>query len=171
MKFASLFVFLFMISFHTKAQIKVGEPAPHFSLTDQNGNVFNLENEIGNKNLVVYFYPKDDTPGCTKEACTFRDQYKEFENLDAMVIGISSDSENSHDEFAQKFNLPFTLLADVDGKVRELYKVASDLFGLIPGRVTFVIDKEGIVRYVFNSQLNTEKHVTGSLEALKALEK
>ena len=120
--------------------------------------------------MVIYFYPKDDTPGCTKEACSFRDFYEDFNEAGAMVIGISDDSPNTHADFAKKNNLPFTLLSDHGNKVRELLGVPKSLLGLIPGRVTYVIDKKGIVRHVFNSQFNVEKHVHEAIEVLKQIE-
>jgi peroxiredoxin Q/BCP len=120
---------------------------------------------------VIYFYPKDDTPGCTKEACSFRDNYQEFTDAGVTVIGISADDVESHKKFADKYNLPYTLLSDTDNKVRKLFGVKGDLFGLIPGRVTFVVDKNGVIRHVFNSQMNAEKHITESLAAIEELDK
>jgi peroxiredoxin Q/BCP len=116
--------------------------------------------------VVLYFYPKDDTPGCTKEACTFRDDYAEFEAAGAAVLGVSGDSSESHRRFAAKHRLPFPLLADPGGKVRRLYGVPATL-GLLPGRVTFVIDGAGIVRHVFSSQLNPARHVAEALGVLR----
>jgi thioredoxin-dependent peroxiredoxin len=114
---------------------------------------------------VLFFYPKDDTPGCTKQACAFRDEYEAFGQLDAEVIGISSDSVESHKNFAEKHSLPFLLLSDEGGKVRKLYGVPTT-FGLFPGRVTYVIDAEGVVGHIFASQLGVEKHVEEAREAL-----
>jgi thioredoxin-dependent peroxiredoxin len=127
-----------------------------------------LSDFIGNKPVVLYFYPKDDTPGCTKEACTFRDEYEGFRKLDAEIIGVSSDSVESHRSFAARHDLPFTLLSDEGGKVRKLYG-ASNTFGLFPGRVTYVIDEEGVVRHIFSSQLGVERHVEEALEALRSI--
>jgi peroxiredoxin Q/BCP len=127
-----------------------------------------LGNFIGKKPVVLFFYPKDDTPRCTKEACTFRDEYEGFRKLDAEIIGISSDSVKSHRHFAATHELPFTLLSDEGGKVRKLYG-ASNTFGLFPGRVTYVIDEEGVVRHIFSSQLDVEKHVEEALEALRSV--
>jgi len=118
--------------------------------------------------VVLYFYPKDDTPGCTKEACSFRDQYQDFQDAGAEVIGVSSDAEASHEKFAAKHRLPFVLLADRSGVVRKQYGVPATL-GLLPGRVTFVIDRQGIVRHVFNSQLQATRHVEEAIAALRAL--
>ena len=120
---------------------------------------------IGRKPSVLFFYPKDDTPGCTKQACAFRDEHEEFGKLDAEVIGISSDSVDSHRRFASKHDLPFTLLSDEGGKVRKLYGVQNS-FGLFPGRVTYVIDEEGMVRHI-SSQLGVERHVEEAIEALR----
>ena len=150
----------------TKAGVGVGSKAPDFTLPSQSGAIVSLRDFLGKKPVVLFFYPKDDTPGCTKEACAFRDDYEEFGKLDAEVIGISSDSVESHRGFASKHDLPFTLLSDEGGMVRKLYGVPNT-FGLFPGRVTYVIDEEGVVRHVFSSQLGVEKHVE---EALKVLE-
>jgi peroxiredoxin Q/BCP len=147
--------------------IEIGDKVPNFILKDQNGNSFNIENEIG-KRMVIYFYPKDDTPGCTKEACKFRDDFESFNDLGASVIGISADSVTSHKKFEEKYNLPFTLLADVDNKVRALFGVPKSMI-FLPGRVTYVIDKKGIVRYIFNSQFGAEKHIENALNKLKEL--
>jgi peroxiredoxin Q/BCP len=117
---------------------------------------------------VLYFYPKDMSPGCTKEACAFRDSYEAFKDAGAEVIGISSQSQESHSIFSLRYNLPFTLLVDEGSKVRRLYGVRSSL-GMIPGRVTYVIDKEGVVRHIFSSQVDIEGHVNEALKVLKTL--
>jgi len=147
--------------------IRPGDPAPDFSLPDATGKTVRLGDYRGRKAVVLYFYPKDDTPGCTKEACTFRDQYQDFQDAGAEVIGISSDSTESHSKFADKYRLPFVLVADPGGTVRQQYGVPATL-GLLPGRVTFVIDREGIVRHVFNSQFQAARHVEEALTALRA---
>ena len=149
-----------------EAAVKPGDRAPDFSLPDAGGRMIGLTEFRGKKPVVLYFYPKDDTPGCTKEACSFRDQYEDFTAAGAEVIGVSSDSGESHRKFADKYKLPFTLLSDRDGQVRKRYGVPATL-GLLPGRVTFVIDKEGVVRHVFNSQLQATRHVQESLAALR----
>lgn len=146
-----------------------GSTIPQFSLPDQNGNLFNINSVVGKKNLVIYFYPKDDSPGCTKEACSFRDQFADFEDANAMIIGISSQSVQSHKEFAAKYRLNYTLLSDEGNALRKLFGVPGNLFGLIPGRVTYVVNKEGKVVYLFNSQINAEQHVQEALKVLKAL--
>ena len=150
----------------TKSKVEVGSIAPDFTLPSQSGQMVSLKDFVGEKPVVLFFYPKDDTPGCTKEACALRDDYEGFGKLDAEVIGISSDSVESHRSFAAKHNLPYTLLSDEERKVRKLYGVPNTL-GLFPSRVTYVIDREGIVRHVFSSQLGAEKHVE---EAIKALQ-
>ena len=152
--------------FRTRDRVDVGSKAPDFTLPSQSGELVSLKDFLGKKFVVLFFYPKDDTPGCTKQACAFRDDYEDFGKLDAEVIGISSDSVESHTSFAEKHSLPFSLLSDEGSEVRRLYGVPSTL-GLFPGRVTYVIDREGIVRHIFSSQLSVERHVG---EALKALE-
>lgn len=148
--------------------LKPGVEAPDFTLNDQDGKPVSLKSLRGQKSVVVYFYPKDDTPGCTKESCAFRDQFTAFSDAGVEVLGISSDSEASHKAFAEKYRLPFRLLADVGGKVRRAFKVPST-FGLLPGRVTFVIDKSGVIRHAFNSQLNATQHIDEALAALSSL--
>ena len=150
-------------------KLVLGSTVPKFELKDQNGKLFNLETVLGKKNLVIYFYPKDDSPGCTKEACSFRDQFEVFADADALIIGISAQSVESHLEFAKKHRLNFTLLSDMGNKVRKLFGVPSNFFGLIPGRVTYVINKEGKVAYLFNSQTQAEKHVDEALRILQEL--
>jgi peroxiredoxin Q/BCP len=147
--------------------LKIGDKLPGFSAKDTNGNIFNSQDYIGKQPLVIYFYPKDDTPGCTAQACSFRDNYQEFKDLGAEVIGISSDTVTSHLKFKSKFNLPFILLSDNDKKLRKLFGVQNSLF-IIPGRETFVIDKQGLVIMVFNS-MSSEIHITKALKVLKKL--
>ena len=154
------------MGFRTRDRVDVGSKAPDFTLPSQSGKMLSLNDFIGERPVVLFFYPKDDTPGCTKQACVFRDNYEVFKKRDAEVIGISSDSIESHRGFAAKHDLPYTLLSDEDKKVRKLYGVPNTL-GLFPGRVTYIIDREGIVRHVFSSQLGVEKHVE---EAIKALQ-
>ncbi len=149
--------------------LTIGSPIPKFELNDQNGNLFNVESVIGKKNLVIFFYPKDDSQGCTKEACSFRDQFEVFADADAMIIGISGQSVESHLKFANKHRLNYTLLSDKGNKVRKLFGVPGNFFGLIPGRVTYVINREGKVVYMFNSQLQAEKHVEETLRILQDL--
>ena len=139
--------------------LEAGDKVPEFTLLDQDEKEFVLSEQLGEKNMVIYFYPKDDTPGCTKEACAFRDQFEAFTDLDAMVIGISGDSPQSHRNFIKKYQLPFTLLSDTADVVRKLFGVKGNFMGLIPGRVSFVIDKQGVVQFVFDSQSKAVKHV------------
>jgi thioredoxin-dependent peroxiredoxin len=150
------------------SSIRVGDEAPDFVLPDRTGKMVRLSEFRGHKAVVLYFYPKDDTPGCTKESCAFRDGYQDFQDAGAEVIGVSSDSAESHGKFAAKHRLPFTLLADQGGQVRKRYGVPATL-GLLPGRVTFVIDRGGVVRHVFNSQFQATQHVSEALEALRRL--
>ena len=146
--------------------IGVGDTAPDFDLPDAGGRRVRLSDYKGRRGVVLYFYPKDDTPGCTREACSFRDHYEAFREAGAEVIGVSSDSSASHQAFARKHRLPFVLVADAGGELRKKYGVPSTL-GLLPGRVTYVIDREGVVRHVFNSQLQAAKHVDEALAALR----
>jgi peroxiredoxin Q/BCP len=146
----------------------VGNVAPGFRLQTSKGEYVSLEDFHGRKNVVVYFYPKDFTRGCTAEACEFRDSYEEFKNLGAEVIGISNDNQKSHGAFASEHRLPFILLSDTDGSVRKSYGVKKT-FGLVPGRVSFVIDKNGVVRHIFSSQSRATAHVGEALAVLKSL--
>jgi peroxiredoxin Q/BCP len=148
------------------AGVKPGDTAPDFALPDAAGKVVKLS-QLQGRPVVLYFYPKDETPGCTLEACAFRDQYEDFTDAGAEVIGVSSDSSASHEKFAKRHRLPFTLLSDADGALRKRYGVPSTL-GLLPGRVTFVIDANGVVRHVFNSQLAATRHVSEALDAIRA---
>jgi peroxiredoxin Q/BCP len=154
--------------FRTRDRVAAGSLAPNFTLPSQSGKMVSLRDFLGKKPVILYFYPKDDTPGCTKEACAFRERHEDFRELNAEVIGISSDPVESHRSFAAKHELPFTLLSDEGGKVRKLYG-ASSTFGLVPGRVTYVLDEEGVVRHIFSSQLGVEEHVEEALEALRSI--
>lgn len=150
-------------------KIEIGSIIPQFSLTDQNGNLFTVDSILGKKNLVIYFYPKDDSPGCTKEACYFRDQFEVFKEADALIIGISGQSVESHKKFAEKYRLSYTLLSDEGNKIRKLFGVPTNFLGLLPGRVTYVIDKSGKVLFIFDSQTKIERHVDDALKILKGL--
>ena len=150
--------------------VKVGDKAPEFTLPSQMGDNVSLSEFFGKKNVVLYFYPKDETTGCTKEACTFRDNYEELTKLGAEVIGVSGQSVESHKSFASHYGLPFILLSDEGNNVRELYGVPSSM-GIIPGRVTYIIDKKGMVRHIFNSQTQAQKHVEEAKKALLEIEK
>jgi thioredoxin-dependent peroxiredoxin len=149
--------------------IQVGDLAPDFTLPAHGGGEVRLHDLLGRKTIVLYFYPRDHTPGCTAEARAFRDSYETFVAAGAEVVGVSSDSLASHERFAAKHHLPFILLSDVQGEVRKRYGVEKTL-GIIPGRVTYVIDRTGIVRHVFASQFQAERHVQEAMRALDALE-
>jgi peroxiredoxin Q/BCP len=156
------------MGFRTRDKVVAGSLAPNFTLPSQSGKVVSLRDFLGKKPVILYFYPKDDTPGCTKEACAFRERHEDFWEHHAEVIGISSDSVESHRSFAAEHELHFTLLSDEGGKVRKLYG-ASSTFGLIPGRVAYILDEEGVVRHIFSSQLGVEKHIEEALEALRSM--
>jgi thioredoxin-dependent peroxiredoxin len=146
--------------------VKIGDTAPDFSLPDQNGNLFHLHNFIGKEHIVIYFYPQDETPGCVAEACSFRDHVAGFEGYNCRVVGISKDSVSSHAKFAEHYHLPFTLLSDEHNLVRKQFGVKPTLFGLLPGRKTFLINKQGVITHVFNYQLKARQHVSDALKAL-----
>ena len=146
-------------------KVRVGDVAPDFTLPDQTGKPVRLHDLLGERTVVLYFYPKDETPGCTLEARAFRDSFDAFTAQGAQVVGVSADSVRSHRRFAERHRLPFLLLSDRDGAVRGLYGVEKTL-GILPGRVTYVIDKAGVVRHVYSSQLRATRH---SVEALHAL--
>lgn len=152
---------------HRMVKLKIGDRAPDFSLQSTTGERISLSQFLGAKNAVIFFYPMDESPVCSREAEAFKQKYEAFKKLGAEVVGISSQSVESHKEFAQHHGLPFILLSDVDGAVRKLYGVSASL-GVVPGRVTFVIGKEGIIKYVFSSQLQPARHAE---EALRALQK
>jgi thioredoxin-dependent peroxiredoxin len=147
-------------------KVKVGDVAPDFKLASNVRSEISLSEYKGSKSVVIYFYPKDETSGCTREACGFRDSYEVFKEHGAEVLGVSSDSVESHRKFAANHNLTFPLLSDPHGELRKAYGVPSSL-GIVPGRVTYVIDKTGVVRGVFNSQIHPEQHIE---EALKMLQ-
>lgn len=145
--------------------LKVGDTLPNFTAKDTNGTIFDSQNYIGKQSLVIYFYPKDNTPGCTAEACSFRDNYQDFKDLGAEVIGISADSVTSHLKFKSKFQLPFILLSDADKKLRKLFGVENSLI-FLPGRETFVADKNGVILLIFNS-MSSKIHIEKALQILK----
>ena len=148
--------------------LQVGDIIPNFTAKDNNGGDFDSSSVIGKKPVVIYFYPKDNTPGCTAQACSFRDQYEDFKDLGAEVIGISSDSVASHEKFAKKYKLPFLLLSDHDKKISKLFGVKASLFGFLPGRVTYVADKSGIIQLVFDSVMATN-HIPKALKIIKKM--
>lgn len=149
--------------------ISIGDTCPDFSLKNQNGEIINLKDYIGSKYVIIYFYPKDNTPGCTKEACSFRDAMQELNALDCAVFGISADSVESHKKFADQFSLTFNLLSDEGNSVRKSFKVPANLFGLIPGRVTYILDKQGKVVHIINNQMNPDKHVEETIKTITSL--
>jgi len=146
--------------------IKVGDPVPRFSLLDQHGELVSIEKFLG-KPFVIFFYPKDDTPGCTAESCGFRDVYGELQDFDAQAIGISADSPSSHKAFAGKYDLPFVLLSDTKNEVRKIFGISTGIFGWFASRVTYIMDGKGMVRHIFESQLKARQHVREALEHLK----
>ena len=148
--------------------IAVGDKAPNFTLPSQSGTNITLSQFLGKSPVVVYFYPKDDTPSCTMEACQFRDEYQAFQDAGAVVIGISSDSVASHQQFADKHGLPFLLLSDVKNEARNAFGVPNALW-VMPGRVTYVIDKEGVVQSVFNNMLDAKAHVAEAFKTIEGL--
>ena len=149
-------------------KVRVGDVAPDFTLPDHAGRSVRLRDLIGERTVVLYFYPKDETPGCTLEARAFRDSYERFTAEGAEVVGVSSDSVRSHRRFAARHDLPFLLLSDKDGVVRERYGVEKTL-GLLPGRVSYVIDRSGVVRHVYSSQLFATRHSRAALDVLQRL--
>ena len=151
--------------------IKIGDYIPDFSLKDQDGNLLKISNYLGKKKLVIFFYPQDGSLNCTKEACYFRDLADVFDEADAIVIGISSQSVESHKEFAEKNRLKYTLLSDSGNNVRKLFGVPGRVFGLVPGRVTYVADRSGKVVYIFDSQTETQRHADEALKICLLLKK
>jgi thioredoxin-dependent peroxiredoxin len=147
-------------------RVQVGDAAPDFTLRSQAGEEVNLKKVLEDSEVVLYFYPKDNTPGCTAEAKAFRDSHEAFKEMGAEVIGVSSDSVGSHSDFAQRCQLPFRILSDDGGRVRKLYGVPSSM-GMFPGRVTYIIDRRGAVRHIFSSQMNPGKHVEEAMKVLR----
>ena len=151
--------------------LKVGDMIPDFSLPDQHGNIFHLRDVLGSKMLVIFFYPRDGSLNCTREACYFRDLNDIFLENDAIVIGISGQSVDSHKEFASENRLNYKILSDENDEVRNLFRVPSTFFGLIPGRVTYVVDKTGKIVYMFNSQTEVQRHADEALKIIFLLRK
>ena len=149
--------------------VQVGDKAPDFTLPSQSGELIRLHDRLGERVVVLYFYPKDETRGCTAEACAFRDSHEVFADAGAEVIGVSSDSVSKHAAFAGHHKLPFTLASDKGGQVRKSYGVPAVL-GLLPGRVTYVIDRAGTVRHVFNSMTSISQHVQDALDMVRKLQ-
>ena len=149
-----------------KSTLEVGQPAPDFALNDHNGNLVTLSNLRG-KNVVLFFYPKDDSPSCTREACSFRDQYADFREAGAEIFGINGESANSHRGFADRQSLTYPLLTDTGGAVRKAYGVPA-ILGLFTSRITFVIDSEGIVQHIVRDS-GSQRHVREALETVKRM--
>ena len=145
--------------------IGIGDIAPDFRL---DGGSSRLSDFRGKSNVVLFFYPKADSPACTLEACAFRDAYEDFQEIGTEVIGISADTDEAHQKFTQRRKLPYRMVSDAKGSIRRSYGVPKT-FGLIAGRVTYVIDREGIVRHIFNSQFRPMKHVAEALAVLRAV--
>ncbi|MEQ9423592.1 MAG: peroxiredoxin [Cyclobacteriaceae bacterium] len=150
-------------------KIKVGDLLPTFSLPDENNMLVDIKEELKQNHLIIYFYPKDNTMGCTVEASKFRDSYSEFLDKGARVIGISADPPESHRQFKEKCAIPYTLLSDTSKEVRDMFGIKPSLFGLLAGRVTYVVDKTGEIKHVFDSQWQPEKHIEEALEALETI--
>jgi peroxiredoxin Q/BCP len=147
--------------------LKVGEKVPFIAGPDQHGDELRTAELLHKKNVVIYFYPKDETGGCTAQACSFRDAYEDFLALDCEVIGISGDSLQSHEKFAAHHRLPFRLLSDSDKIIRKAFQVPRDFLGLLPGRYTYVVNKEGVLVDVFHSTNNMNAHIVNALEIIK----
>ena len=171
--FILLIALLALIHTPTKAQnhthLETGDLVPRFSLYDQNGKLFNLSNEIGKHILVIYFYPKDESMVCTKEACAFRDSFNEFTKAGAIVVGINAGTVASHKAFQQHYNLPFTLLSDPDNKVYDMFGVKKKLF--FSGRETFVVDMKGKIVYQHEAMMQGKEHADDALAYIKAAQK
>ncbi len=149
--------------------LPVGSTMPEFRLRDQDGNWFNSSDHVGKKPLVIFFYPKDFTPGCTAEVCAFRDHFEDFSDAGALVVGISSDSQKTHSNFARKHRLPFVLLSDSDKVVRRKFRVPNRFMSLLPGRETFVVDQQGKVVMAFEA-LQASGHVRNALKAIREIQ-
>ena len=152
-----------------KNTLQIGDLCPEFSLEDQFGQMFDVRALLGKKIIVLFFYPKDNTSGCTKEVCSFRDQYEIFRELGAEVIGVSSDSVRSHKGFAEKYRLPYTLLSDSKSELRKRFGVPKSLFGLIPGRVSYVIGTDGRIKGIFNAMADPVGHVDHAAKCIQEL--
>lgn len=149
--------------------IGVGDRFPSFTLPDQTGKAFRLDDVLDKGAVVLFFYPKDGTPGCTREACSFRDASEDFLKAGALVAGISSDDRASHGRFAAEHGLGYPLLEDVGGALRKQVGVPRSMLGLVEGRVTYVLDRTGIVRHVFDSMLGVNQHVEEALVTARDL--
>jgi peroxiredoxin Q/BCP len=151
--------------------IKIGDTIPQFSLPDQDGKMFDINTYLGKKKMVIFFYPQDGSLNCTAEACYFRDLTDVFNEADAVVVGISGQSVESHKKFAEENRLTYSILSDNKNVVRKLFGVPTRFFGLVPGRVTYVADKTGKVVYIFDSQTETQRHADEALKICLILKK
>jgi thioredoxin-dependent peroxiredoxin len=149
-------------------RLQVGDRAPDFSATTHDGKRLRLSDYLGKRGFVLFFYPRDGTPICTKEACAFRDSYEQFAAAGAEVIGVSADSDERHRAFARQHKLSFPLISDADGSLRKAFGVQKTM-GLFPGRVTYVIDREGIIQHIFSAQFASDEHVQQALIAAGAV--
>jgi len=149
--------------------MKEGDLIPSFRLQNQNGEWVEMEDYIGKKGVVLFFYPKDHTPGCTREARAFNAQYDEFRKLGVELFGISGDDPKTHKSFCERNSLSFPLLSDKGNKIRKAWKVPASFLGFLPGRVSYVIDREGRIRKIINSQFDMLRHIEESLAAVKIL--
>ncbi len=150
-------------------EIDVGDRLPTFELPDQSGRTFRLADALGKGPLVIFFYPRDETPGCTVEVCTFRDAHAELAEAGATVVGISSDTVDSHQRFATKHHLPYSLLADAGARVRREFGVPRSMLGFSEGRVTYIADKDGVVRHRFVGMFQAAKHIAEAMAAVHKL--
>ena len=149
------------------AALKVGDPAPDFTATTHDGKTVSLQDLRDRRGLVIFFYPKDGTSICTKEACAFRDSYEKFLAAGVDVIGVSGDTDESHQKFAKDHRLKFPLISDADGSLRKLFQVPST-WGVVPGRVTYVIDQHGLIRQIYSAQFASDEHVKQALQVLNS---
>ena len=149
--------------------LKVGNKFPDFKLSDDNEEIYHLYKDGNTSFLVLYFYPKDETPGCTKQACYFKDYYDEFKEIDCEIIGISSDNETSHRSFKTNYNLPFKLLCDQDSKLRKEIQLPKDFFGLSPGRITFLLNSKNEILFIHRSSLKMKSHIKKVLDFLNEI--
>ena len=149
--------------------VKIGSIFPDFCLHDNKGNLFNLKSDFKNKYLLIYFYPKNNTPGCTKQACYFRDFNLDFKKYNCDIIGISSDNTKSHQRFKEQYFLPFKLLSDKNSNLRRKLNLPKDFFGLTPSRITFIINSKFEILFIFRSSLNMKSHISSGLKFLKEI--
>ncbi|AUX16951.1 peroxiredoxin [Flavobacterium columnare] len=147
--------------------LKIGDKAPDFSVVDENGNLHELKKYNGKK-IVLFFYPKANTPGCTAEACDLSNNFEKFTSLNYVLLGVSADNIKNQKKFSDKFSFPFPLLADENKEIIQAYGVKSNMLGLIPGRVTYIVDKEGVVQMIFED-MNATNHLDRTVEKVKSL--